>query len=201
MDRIRSRCGSLDDLSREMTMKHEHIVPLSRQAVAILRLAHAITGKVFSCRRDEPISDMTLNRRLKALGYDTSGEHTAHGFRTTFSTLLNGECDRDGRKTWDGDLIELQLAHLDDSSVKAIYNRTGPMSLIIARAKMMQHWADRIDTMRDGSGGKKVEPFRTSRVDITGTLRRRPRASARRLAASGSAHASGASAACTVSSL
>jgi hypothetical protein len=42
--------------------------------------------------------------------------------------------------------------------VKAIYNRTGPMSLIGARAKMMQHWADRIDTMHDG--GKKVMPFR-----------------------------------------
>jgi hypothetical protein len=104
------------------------IVPLSRQAVAILWLAHAITGKVFSCSRDEPISDMTLNRRLKALGYDTSGEHIAHGFRTTFSTLLNGKCDPDGSKTWDGDLIELQLAHPDDGSVKAIYNRTGAMS-------------------------------------------------------------------------
>jgi hypothetical protein len=41
----------------------------------------------------------------------------------------------------------LQLAHLDESSVKAIYNRTGPLSLIGARAKLLQHWADRIDAM------------------------------------------------------
>jgi hypothetical protein len=47
---------------------------------------------------------------------------------------------------WDSDVIELQLAHLDESSVKAIYNRTGPLSLIGARAKLLQHWADRIDT-------------------------------------------------------
>jgi integrase len=145
----------------KMKMEKEHVVPLSRQALAILREVRALTGDrryVFSCSKDKPISDMTLNKRLTALGYDTATEHTAHGFRTTFSTLLNGECDRDGSKTWDGDLIELQLAHLDESSVKAIYNRTGPMSLIGARAKMMQHWADRIDTMRDG--GKKVMPLR-----------------------------------------
>jgi hypothetical protein len=48
---------------------------------------------------------------------------------------------------WDSDVIELQLAHLDESSVKAIYNRTGPLSLIGARAKLLQHWADRIDAM------------------------------------------------------
>ena len=109
----------------------------------------ALTGDrkyVFSCSRDRPISDNTLYKRLRDLGYDTSEQHCVHGFRTTFSTLLNGECDRDGNKTWDGDVIELQLAHLDESSVKAIYNRTGPMSLYPARAKLMQHWSDRIDT-------------------------------------------------------
>jgi hypothetical protein len=57
---------------------------------------------------------------------------------------------------WDGDLIELQLAHLDESSVKAIYNRTGPLSLISARAKLLQHWADRIDSMV----GNNVVPIR-----------------------------------------
>lgn len=136
--------------AEKMKMEHEHVVPLSRQAVAILEEMGTLTGQrrfVFSCSKDKPISDNTLNRRLRDLGYDTGEQHCAHGFRTTFSTLCNAECDRDENKMWDGDLIELQLAHLDQSSVKAIYNRTGPLSLIGARAKLMQHWADRIDAM------------------------------------------------------
>jgi len=138
--------------AEKMKMDKEHIVPLSRQALAVLKQVHALTGNrkyVFSCSRDKPISDNTLNKRLRNLGYDTGKDHCAHGFRTTFSTLLNAECDRDGNKTWDGDVIELQLAHLDSSSVRAVYNRTGPMSLMGARTKMMQHWADRVDTMGD----------------------------------------------------
>jgi len=136
--------------AEKMKMDREHIVPLSRQALAILKQVALLTGErkyVFSCSRDRPISDNTLNKRLRDLGYETGKDHCAHGFRTTFSTLLNGECDRDGNKTWDGDVIELQLAHLDSSSVRAIYNRTGPMSLMGARTKLMQHWADRVDTM------------------------------------------------------
>jgi integrase len=136
--------------AEKMKMEHEHVVPLSRQAIAILEEMGKLTGQrrfVFSCSKDKPISDNTLNRRLRDLGYDTGEQHCAHGFRTTFSTLSNAECDREENKMWDGDLIELQLAHLDESSVKAIYNRTGPLSLIGARAKLLQHWADRIDSM------------------------------------------------------
>jgi integrase len=140
--------------TEKMKMKHEHVVPLSRQALALLRQVQALTGQrryVFSCSRDKPISDNTLNKRLRDLGYDTSEKHCAHGFRTTFSTLSHGEVDRDENKKWDSDVVELQLAHLDESSVKAIYNRTGPLSLIGARAKLLQHWADRIDTMVGGN--------------------------------------------------
>ena len=136
--------------AEKMKMDKDHVVPLSRQALAILQEMHKLTGHrrfVFSCNQDKPISDNTLNKRLRDLGYDTSRQHCAHGFRTTFSTLCNGECDRNENKMWDGDLIELQLAHLDESSVKAIYNRTGALSLIGARAKLLQHWADRIDSM------------------------------------------------------
>jgi integrase len=145
--------------AEKMKMEHEHVVPLSRQAVAILEEMGKLTGQrrfVFSCSKDKPISDNTLNRRLRDLGYDTGEQHCAHGFRTTFSTLSNAECDREENKMWDGDLIELQLAHLDESSVKAIYNRTGPLSLIGARAKLLQHWADRIDSMV----GNNVVPIR-----------------------------------------
>ena len=126
----------------------------------------AITGNrkfVFSCARDKKISDNTLNKRLRLLGYDTSSEHTGHGFRTVFSTLLNGETDRKTKaKKWDGDVIELQLAHLDKSSVRGIYNRQGPDAFIDARADMMQHWADRIDGFVSGG----VVPLRTEKEEI-----------------------------------
>ncbi len=134
----------------KMKMDREHLVPLSRQAVAILKQVDALTGHrnfVFSCSKDQPISDMTLCRRLRALGFNTATEHCAHGFRTTFSTTLNAEVDAEGNKKWDADVIELQLAHLDESSVKAVYDRTGPMSLYAPRQRLLQHWADRVDGM------------------------------------------------------
>jgi hypothetical protein len=71
---------------------------------------------------------------------------------------MNAECDGNDVKKWDSDVIELQLAHLDESTVKAVYNRTGPLSLIAARGRALQHWADRIDTMRDPDGGGRRLP-------------------------------------------
>jgi integrase len=136
--------------AEKMKMDKEHVVPLSRQALALLEEVKRITGQrqyVFSATKDQPISDMALCRRLRHLGFDTASQHCAHGFRTTFSTLLNAEVDAEENKRWDADVIELQLAHLDESSVKSIYNRTGPLSLFAARARLMQHWSDRIDTM------------------------------------------------------
>jgi hypothetical protein len=78
------------------------------------------------------------------------------------STLSNGECDREENKLWDGDVIELQLAHLDESSVKAIYNRTGPLSLIGVRTKLLQPWADRVDAMIDGGNVVAMRPIRVN---------------------------------------
>jgi integrase len=66
--------------AEKMKMEHEHVVPLSRQAVALLEDACQLTGHcqfVFSCSQDKPISDNTLNRRLRDLGYDTSEQHCA----------------------------------------------------------------------------------------------------------------------------
>ena len=137
----------------------DHVVPLSRQAIAILERVQKITGNrryVFSCADDEPLSNRTLNTRLRALGIDTKGEHCAHGFRTTFSTLCHHEEHKEA-KAWDGDVIELQLAHLESSTVKAIYKRHGPLALIGPRTKLMQHWADRVDSWLDP---KKVMPIK-----------------------------------------
>jgi integrase len=135
-----------------MKMDKEHVVPLARQALAILKDLQALTGNrrcLFSCSNDKPLSDNTLNKRLRVIGYDTATEHCAHGFRSTFSTLCHQEVDRDDNKLWDSDVVELCLAHRDEDSVKAIYNKVGPLALIGPRAKLMQHWADRIDAMVD----------------------------------------------------
>jgi integrase len=129
-----------------------HIVPLSRQAIAMLLKLRNITGNrayVFSLNRDEPISMNVLNAALRSLGYSTKTKHCCHGFRSSFSTILNQEYRADGEKVWHSDVIEMQLAHIEGST-RSIYNRTGPESLMPQRIKLMQHWADRCDAMREG---------------------------------------------------
>lgn len=132
----------------KMKMRKGHEVPLSRQAIAILKQAYAITG---SCRYvfalGKPISDNTFNKALRTMGYDTRNEHCAHGFRTTASTLLNGERRPDGDPAWHPDVVELCLAHTDADEVRAIYNRS---KLWPERVLLMQHWADRLDQLRGG---------------------------------------------------
>jgi integrase len=103
-----------------MKMDRGGLVPLSRQAVAILRDLQPLTGDgalVFPGLRtiNRPISDNTLNAALRRLGYAGS-EQTPHGFRSIASTLFN-------EQGFVPDLIELQLAHRG-SSVRAIYNRS-----------------------------------------------------------------------------
>ena len=140
----------------------DHVVPLSRQAIAILERVQKITGNrryVFSCADDKPLSNRTLNARLRALGIDTKGEHCAHGFRTTFSTLCHHEEHKEA-KAWDSDVIELQLAHLESSTVKAIYMRHGPLALIGPRTTLMQHWADRIDSWLEPKKVVQMKPGR-----------------------------------------
>jgi integrase len=137
----------------------DHVVPLSRQALAILRNVQKLTGHrryAFSCSKDAPLSNNTLNKRLRLLGIDTKTDHCAHGFRTTFSTLSHHEEIKDA-KAWDGDVVELQLAHLDNSTVEGLYKKHGPLALIGSRTKLMQHWADRIDNWLDP---KKVVPIK-----------------------------------------
>ena len=127
-----------------------HDVPLSRQALAILEEVRPLTGLcryVFSMS-ERPMSENTINKMLRSIGYDTKTVHCAHGFRAMASSLLNGESDKDGRPAWSADVIELSLAHVDTNSVRASYNRS---TLWPERTRLMQHWADRIDMLRDGA--------------------------------------------------
>lgn len=122
-----------------------HIVPLSTQAVAILEAIKPLTGYgvyVFPSSRGDgrPMSDNTIRTALKTLGYD-SDVMTAHGFRTTASTLLN-------EQGWSPDAIERQLAHAPRDQVRAAYNRA---QYLDERRRMMQSWADYLDDLKAGA--------------------------------------------------
>ena len=123
-----------------------HIVPLSRQAIELLRELKVLTGDgryVFRGARGvaRSISENTLNAGLRRMGYD-SNTMTAHGFRHTASTLLNEQ------GVWSKDAIERQLSH-KEPGVGGVYNKS---ELLPERCRMMQAWADYLDTLRDATG-------------------------------------------------
>lgn len=137
-----------------MKMREQHIVPLARQVVALLKELQPLTGDgrlLFPSLRSSqrPISDNTINAALRRLGI-SSEEHTGHGFRSTASTMLN-------EQGWHPDLIELQLAHAERNKVRAAYNRAERLA---ERRKMMQAWADYLDGLRAGG---QVVPIRIAR--------------------------------------
>ena len=127
--------------------KTEHIVPLSKQALAILNELHPISGNrefVFPGAHDpkKPMSDAAINAALKRLGYDTQKDITGHGFRAMARTILHE------RLNFDPLIIEQQLAHRVPDALGSAYNRTKFLS---QRKLMMQHWADYLDAIRVGS--------------------------------------------------
>lgn len=136
-----------------MKMGEQHIVPLSTQAVAILRELYALTGPegyVFPSLRSasRPMSENTINAALRRLGY-SKDEMTGHGFRSLASTNLN-------EQGFDPDWIEAQLAHAQRNKVRAAYNHA---KYLPQRRKMMQAWADYLDGLRAGAN---VVPLRQS---------------------------------------
>lgn len=135
-----------------MKMKAAHLVPLSSQAVAILRDLHALTGggrHVFpGLRPNRIMSENTINAALRALGY-SGREMTGHGFRSMAATRLN-------EMGWNADAIERQLAHAETNKVREAY--THAAQYLHERVRMMQAWADYLDTLRIGGS---VVPLRT----------------------------------------
>ncbi|MFO6448232.1 tyrosine-type recombinase/integrase [Erythrobacter sp. NE805] len=129
--------------AEDMMMRKEHRVPLSRQAIAIIRSMEEVATYsewVFpSFNPKKPLSENAVNGALKRLGY--AGKMTAHGFRSTASSLLN----ESGK--WSADAIERALAHQDGNAVRAIYNRTQYWP---ERVAMMQWWSDWLDSLRAG---------------------------------------------------
>lgn len=135
-----------------MKKRKEHVVPLPRQAVEVLRSMHGITGSlvhVFPHRDDrtKPMTDASLRQALNQLGW--GGKYSPHATRTTGSTRLN-------EMGFSPDWIERQLAHAEPNVVRRTYNHA---DYLADRTKMMQHWADMLDAWKAGA---KVLPLRTS---------------------------------------
>lgn len=141
--------------AERMKMQEPHLVPLSRQAVEILKEVYALTGEgqyLFPCARttSRPMSNNTVVAALRRMGY-TKGEMTAHGFRAMARTILDEVL---GVRP---DFIEHQLAHAVRDPNGRAYNRT---THLLERRKMMQQWADYLDQLKAGA---EVIPL-TSRV-------------------------------------
>ncbi|MDI1307889.1 MAG: integrase arm-type DNA-binding domain-containing protein [Methylotenera sp.] len=134
--------------------KTQHIVPLSTQAIKILKELYPVSGYgeyVFQGGRDpkKAMSEAAINAALQRMGYDTQKDITAHGFRAMARTILHE------RLNIDPAIIELQLAHAVPDALGGAYNRTK----FEQRKVMMQQWADYLDELKAGA---KVIPFKTA---------------------------------------
>ena len=139
---------------KKMKMRVEHIIPLSKQALEILKEIYPLTGNgrfVFPSVRstDRPMSENTITGALRRLGY-SGKEMTAHGFRAMASTRLNES------HLFHPDAIERQLAHGERDTVRAAYHRA---EYLPERVKMMQWWADYLDSLRESNKPTNIIPF------------------------------------------
>ncbi len=130
-------------------MRREHHVPLSRQAIEIVKHMKALFGDgqhVFPSMMSgkKLLSENSMNSALRRMGVGDS-EHTAHGFRSSASSVLNES------GMFNVDAIEAQLAHVDGSKVRRIYNRATYWD---ERVRMMQWWADMLDDERTRAGAQ-----------------------------------------------
>jgi len=135
--------GRWDIPPERMKMKTPHIVPLSSQAVTVLRTLQLVSGHaalLFPGERDheKPMSNNTILKALERMGY--KGRMTGHGFRGIASTVMH-------EMGFNHAHIELQLAHQERDQVSAAYNHA---TYLKERAKMMQHWGDYLESCTTG---------------------------------------------------
>ncbi|HAT3636854.1 TPA: integrase arm-type DNA-binding domain-containing protein [Raoultella ornithinolytica] len=137
---------------RGSKMRTPHLVPLSRQALAILKQVHKLSGDrdfVFIGDHDhrKPMSENTVNKALRVMGYDTKVEVCGHGFRTmACSSLIESGL-------WSRDAVERQMSHMERNSVRAAYIHKAEH--LDERRLMLQWWADFLDANRQ----RAVSPF------------------------------------------
>ena len=131
----------------------DHLVPLSTQAIDILRLIHPLSGHgefVFQGGHSplRPMSGAAINAALRRMGYDTQSDITGHGFRATARTILHE------RLNIDPHILEHQLAHKVPDYLGSAYNRT---KFLDQRKVVLQQWADYLDELKAGA---KVVPIK-----------------------------------------
>ncbi len=130
-----------------MKMGRDHVVPLSRQAVALFRQMEPITGgrKYVFPHRSKPGQHMDNNTILRCLGrMGYKGKMTGHGFRALAMSAITQELGYDEK------IVDLQLAHVKDDKVKKAYDRA---KWLVERARMMQDWSDYLDTVGAAGDG------------------------------------------------
>ncbi|MBV8044626.1 integrase arm-type DNA-binding domain-containing protein [Pluralibacter sp.] len=142
--------------TRGAKMKRKHFVPLCNQAMRILKEIQQLTyeeghndGLIFTGCYDsfKPMSENTINKALRNMGYDTKQDICGHGFRTlACSALIESGL-------WSEDAVELQMSHKESNSVRAAY--THKAKHLDQRRLMLQWWADYLDASRNGM----VRPF------------------------------------------
>ncbi|EKN6259092.1 tyrosine-type recombinase/integrase [Yersinia enterocolitica] len=137
---------------RGSKMRTPHLVPLSRQALSILKQIQKFSGShdlIFIGDHDprKPMSENTVNKSLRVMGYDTKVEVCGHGFRTmACSSLIESGL-------WSKDAVERQMSHMERNSVRAAYIHKAEH--LDERKLMLQWWADFLDANRE----KAVSPF------------------------------------------
>ncbi len=142
--------------TRGAKMKRKHFVPLCKQAMKILKEIRQLTyeegqddGLIFTGCYDsfKPMSENTINKALRNMGYNTKQDICGHGFRTlACSALIESGL-------WSEDAVELQMSHKESNSVRAAY--THKAKHLEQRRLMLQWWADYLDASRNGM----VRPF------------------------------------------
>lgn len=143
-----------------MKMNREHIVPLPRQAVEILKTLQFYSGDgefVFPAytKAGDHLCSEALIRAFRRMGYASARQDgtrfTTHGFRGMASTILYQKLQ------YPGQMIELQLAHIEDNTVQAAYNRINSRSWLDERRKMLQAYADYLDGLKRKASGLERE--------------------------------------------
>ena len=132
---------------RGAKMKDDHLVPLSHQVVALLTRLKEISGEsvfIFPGAHSmyKPMSENTINKSLRLIGYDTKSDVCGHGFRTMACGALNES------GLWTRDAIERQMSHKERNGVRAAYVHSAEH--LEARIEMMQWWSDYLDVSREG---------------------------------------------------
>ncbi|MGP6152223.1 tyrosine-type recombinase/integrase [Escherichia fergusonii] len=143
---------------RGSKMRTSHLVPLSRQALDILKQVHKLSGNrdfvfVGDHNPRKPMSENTINKALRVMGYDTKVEVCGHGFRTmACSSLIESGL-------WSRDAVERQMSHMERNSVRAAYIHKAEH--LDERRLMLQWWADYLDVNRE----KGISPFDYAKIN------------------------------------